>query len=789
MKKQQPGGGLMNRFSKPSISKLIKEINQNNYDNVKKIIDSGVVNLNSVDKKGNFPIQYTLNPEQYEIAKLLLINGANPNVYTPSSETPLHIASRNKYTPMVQLLLTHNADINAKDDSGRTALMICSSNGYTENVQLLLNNNADIHALNDEGLSALHFAVLSNNYDTVSLLLTHHANPNLQSKNLLQTPLYFATRNGFVDILKILIQYGADPNIRDKNGNNVLSVALSQTNKNIEIIKLLLEKTKDLHEDKLKILISTSVKHGDTDIIKQLAQRAPSIKEMLDSEGDKLIPIVMQIINTKMHTTQNKDTLEKYQQLKHILHMNELPQPVNNNKNMPFIFFISLPPIILKDIRQITSQETNILIDFIIQKIYSIGLDKVKELIRNDKLVTFRDSHYHSDYPLFNIVYNNSIDEFIIVIPKGTLLFRGDKENYSISSFNDRMFYTYPVPFAALGVKGMRVDYRYFRVFQTLQDIQMIVGALPVCRTRIDMEGNEVTRLRKGRISCGYEDQFFFKSIIQSQSISGTDTIVEMDSLVSSVGGSMRYAFDRTYKVLGNNNANVLKYYIQKLQINKMGTVGFPEIVLYYTSGIENVIKDVFTVKDTSNRRKQYIIQTKKWLDTQNNDGKLYYDTRTGYFVLRDNKLNNKDIYCESIPISAKDVLTKIDIDNQNFETPITDYVGKYPELTDKLFNSIQNKDFRSSYQAVRKIVGNVKCIDTETPIDIPNRNNKRKPVSNKNNNWRGGYNQTQSLLSKEDYYKGYAQYLLPPPEFFNKAKNNTMISNNVNWRGGAITK
>ena len=62
-----------------------------------------------------------------DLTKLLLEQGANPNVRTKGNETPLHLAADNGDTAVAQLLLSQGADVNAKDNYGHTPLWIAKN--------------------------------------------------------------------------------------------------------------------------------------------------------------------------------------------------------------------------------------------------------------------------------------------------------------------------------------------------------------------------------------------------------------------------------------------------------------------------------------------------------------------------------------------------------------------------------------------------------------------------------------------------------------------------------------
>jgi len=88
------------------------------------ILLSHKCNVDCKDVAGATPLYNAADTSKFEIARMLLGFGANPNtktgVYIDGSgdTTPLHVACTSK--ALIELLLAHGADATAKDSNGRT---------------------------------------------------------------------------------------------------------------------------------------------------------------------------------------------------------------------------------------------------------------------------------------------------------------------------------------------------------------------------------------------------------------------------------------------------------------------------------------------------------------------------------------------------------------------------------------------------------------------------------------------------------------------------------------------
>ena len=154
--------------------------------------------------------------------------------------TALMIACCNNDTDMVKLLLENGADPNIQSNLGFTALIYASCIGGIHCVRMLLNHNADINLKKySSGSSALYFASYTGNIEIVKILLKHkNVNSNIQ-RNSGATPLYIASQNGHLGIVDRLLKENVNPNISLKTGATPLYIA--SQNGHLAIVERLLK--------------------------------------------------------------------------------------------------------------------------------------------------------------------------------------------------------------------------------------------------------------------------------------------------------------------------------------------------------------------------------------------------------------------------------------------------------------------------------------------------------------------------------------------------------------------
>jgi len=105
---------------------------------VEYLIKAGAeINSSSKNALGVTPLQSAVAGGHFEITRLLLAAGANPNVHERGGYTPLHTAAHNGDVEIVHSLIFGGADMEAKSDKKETPLDMARKAGHDEVVTLL----------------------------------------------------------------------------------------------------------------------------------------------------------------------------------------------------------------------------------------------------------------------------------------------------------------------------------------------------------------------------------------------------------------------------------------------------------------------------------------------------------------------------------------------------------------------------------------------------------------------------------------------------------------------------
>ncbi|KAJ7028119.1 ankyrin repeat domain-containing protein [Mycena alexandri] len=206
-----------------------------------------------------------------QMTQLLVEHGANINVGSTHSGTPLHCASYNGHKHIVCFLIEQGADVNVQGGHFGSALLAASHSGHGNIVQLLIEHGANVNTQGGDFDSALQAASLQGHGNIVQLLIEHGANVNAQG-GYYDSALQTASLKGHENIVQLLIEQGANVNVQGGHCGSALQAASSGGYENI--VQLLIEHGANAaslegHENIVQLLIeqgaNVNAQGGDND--------------------------------------------------------------------------------------------------------------------------------------------------------------------------------------------------------------------------------------------------------------------------------------------------------------------------------------------------------------------------------------------------------------------------------------------------------------------------------------------------------------------------------------------
>ncbi|CAB0038616.1 unnamed protein product [Trichogramma brassicae] len=207
-----------------------------------------------VPKTGDSPLHLALEFGRKKVAKLLLRNGANPNLANKDGLLPLHILCTTKY-PNSELMeiflnkLQQNPN-HIVPKTGDSPLHLAVENGHKEVAKLLLRNGANPNWANKDGLLPLHILCTTKypNSELMEIFLNKlQQNPNHIVPKTGDSPLHLALENGHKEMAELLLRNGANPNLANGYGLTPLHI-LNMRHNTSDLVKMFFDVNDELNQ-------------------------------------------------------------------------------------------------------------------------------------------------------------------------------------------------------------------------------------------------------------------------------------------------------------------------------------------------------------------------------------------------------------------------------------------------------------------------------------------------------------------------------------------------------------
>lgn len=209
---------------------------------LEKIDESNLSILDVKNDEGKTAMIVALGYGNVEIAKQLLLKGADYKLGNNSGQTAQDIAKIKGYDDFIKLILRREASLKPIDDSN--PLITASQNGNLDKVRELIQSDpATVYLQNKNRRTAIMIASQYGHHDLVMLFINTDTDLNSQDIND-KTAMMLAIEGGHYHIAGLLIDKGAKLNLQDKEGKTALMIA-SQMNSGEYIVDTLLKNGAD----------------------------------------------------------------------------------------------------------------------------------------------------------------------------------------------------------------------------------------------------------------------------------------------------------------------------------------------------------------------------------------------------------------------------------------------------------------------------------------------------------------------------------------------------------------
>ncbi|XP_067126392.1 POTE ankyrin domain family member B-like [Centruroides vittatus] len=126
--------------------------------------------VNLKDRGGNTAIHIALNTGQYDVAQYLLQYTTEDNIGNKDGITALHILAETKRVKLARKFIHHGASVESRDKNLRTPLMLACKKGYFPMISLLLKNRSDVTAEDSKGWTAIDYASIVGHTQVINIL-------------------------------------------------------------------------------------------------------------------------------------------------------------------------------------------------------------------------------------------------------------------------------------------------------------------------------------------------------------------------------------------------------------------------------------------------------------------------------------------------------------------------------------------------------------------------------------------------------------------------------------------
>lgn len=189
------------------------------------------IDLNKVDSSFTKLHRACLLNDDTQVKKHLL--KVDNNSHDSSHRYPIHLATVNGNFAIIKLLIDNGANPNVQDNEGNTPLIKSIECGHEHLVKFFLSNGADPNISDMDNNSSLHWALMTESIIAIDALLSSKKCDLSLRNNKDETCLHLAVRCPLINTLTFesMIRSGSDLDAKDQLGLTVIDIAQACNNK------------------------------------------------------------------------------------------------------------------------------------------------------------------------------------------------------------------------------------------------------------------------------------------------------------------------------------------------------------------------------------------------------------------------------------------------------------------------------------------------------------------------------------------------------------------------------
>lgn len=169
-------------------------------------------------------LQIAIRAKSFDLAHLLLRNGAQANSIDMYQMMPIHWASKFGLVDIIRILIDYSSEIDPRSKDGWTPLILACGYGSLDCVQLLLDKGAKLDVVDIHGTTPFMFACMNGNLDIAEFLYSKNQNINAQD-NSGWNALHWACSFDRFPVVKYLLRINIDYKAKNNNHQTPYDIA------------------------------------------------------------------------------------------------------------------------------------------------------------------------------------------------------------------------------------------------------------------------------------------------------------------------------------------------------------------------------------------------------------------------------------------------------------------------------------------------------------------------------------------------------------------------------------